>query len=195
VWGWETLECLKVSGIGKAAEDAGVDGIVDIKREKDLITVPIRDAKSDMTKVQLPRLLVEADHIVNLSIFKTHVCMVFSCTLKNMKGVVNDRIHHQMHLTNLAMAIADLWSIVKPDVTIADVIRPGEGFGPHSIIPADFGCLVAGKDAVAVDATICRMVGLDIKKVPYFQPARQRGIGNSDEKLIEIRGRTIKGSI
>lgn len=36
------------------------------------------------------------------------------------------------------------------------------------------------------------MVGLDIKKVDYYKPVRERGIGNLDEKLIEIRGRTIK---
>ena len=190
--GCDTLECLEVSGIGKAAEDAGVDRVIDIKREKDLISIPIGDAKSDMTRVQLPRFLLEADHIVNLPIFKTHVAMVFSCALKNMKGVVQDKVHHQMHLTNLAAAMMDLWSVIKADLTIADVIRPGEGFGPHTTIPTDFGCIVAGKDPVAVDATICRMVGLDIKKVPYFKPARERGIGNFNEKLIEIRGRTVK---
>jgi uncharacterized protein (DUF362 family) len=190
--GCDTMECLEVSGIGKAAEDAGVDRVIDIKREKDLINIPIRDAKSDMTRIQLPRFLVEADHIVNLPIFKTHVAMVFSCALKNMKGVVQDKVHHQMHLTNLAEAMMDLWSIIKADLTIADVLRPGEGFGPHSTIPTDFGCIVASKDPVAVDATICRMVGLDIKKVPYFKPARERGLGNFLEKNIEIRGRTIK---
>ena len=35
--GCDTMECLETSGIKKAAEEAGVDRIVDIKREKDLI--------------------------------------------------------------------------------------------------------------------------------------------------------------
>src|SRR4030067_2750579 len=67
--GCDTLECLEVSGVGKAAEKAGVDRIIDIKREKDLIKVPIRDARSGITSVLLPRFLIEADHIVNLPIF------------------------------------------------------------------------------------------------------------------------------
>ena len=33
------------------------------------------------------------------------------------------------------------------------------------------------------------MVGLDIEKVPYFEPARERGFG---EECIEIRGKTIQ---
>jgi uncharacterized protein (DUF362 family) len=189
--GSDTMECLKVSGIGKAAEEAGVDKIIDVKREKDLIRIPIRDAISDLPLVLLPRFLIEADHIVNVPIFKSHVSMVFSCALKNIKGVVQDKVHHQMHQTNLAAAVMDLWSVVRADLTIADMIRPGEGFGPHSTSPVDFGCVVAGKHPVAVDATICRMVGLDVAGVSYFDAARERMMGNDDEKNIEIRGENI----
>jgi hypothetical protein len=43
--GCDTQECLEIRGIGKAAEEAGVERIVDTKREKDLIKIPIRHAK------------------------------------------------------------------------------------------------------------------------------------------------------
>jgi len=190
--GCDTLESLEVTGIGKAAEEAGIDKIIDIKREKDLIKIPIRDARSAITSVLLPRFLLEADHIVNIPIFKSHASMVFTCALKNIKGVVQDKVHYQMHQTDLAAAMMDIWSVVKADLNIVDMIRPAEGFGPHSTTPVDFGCVVAGKDPVAVDATICRMIGLDIKKVAYFPPARERGLGHYEEKSIEVRGRQIK---
>ena len=190
--GCDTMECLEVSGIKKAAEDAGVDRIIDIKREKDLITVPIPDARSAITKVLLPRFILEAEHIVNLPIFKTHASVVFTCALKNMKGLVQDKVHYQMHQTDLAEALVDLCSVIKADLNIADLIYPGEGYGPHSTIPVDFGCIVAGKDAAAVDATVCRMVGLDINKVDFYKPVRERGIGNVEEDQIEIRGKSIK---
>jgi uncharacterized protein (DUF362 family) len=190
--GCDTLESLKVSGIGKAAEDAGADRIIDIKREKDLIKIPIRDARSDITNILLPRFLIEAEHIVNVPILKTHINMVISNALKNMKGVVQDQVHFQMHQTNLAAAMMDLWHVIKADLTIADLIRPAEGFGPEGGLPADFDCIVAGKDPVAIDATCCRMIGLDVDRVPYFEAAHERGIGNFLEENIEIRGRTIK---
>ena len=189
--GCDTFECLESSGIKKAAEDAGVDRIIDIKSDEDLIEVPIEDARSDIKKASLPRFLIEADHVVNLPIFKSHVSMVFTCSLKNIKGVVQDMVHYLMHQTDLAAAMMDLWAIIKPDLTIADLIRPMEGFGPHSGMPTDFGCIVAGKDPVALDATVCRMVGLDIGKVDYFEAALERGLGNVDESKIEIRGNTI----
>lgn len=190
--GCDTDECLKLSGIREAAEAAGIDRIIDIKSHTDLINIPIRDAVSDLRKISLPRFLIEADHIVNLPIFKSHVSMVFTCALKNIKGVVQDRVHYLMHQTNLADAMMDLWTVVKADLTIADLIRPMEGFGPHSGMPTQFDCVVAGKDPVAVDATVCRMVGLDIEKVDYFRAATTRGIGHPEEDKIEIRGNTLK---
>ncbi|MBN1380863.1 MAG: DUF362 domain-containing protein [Deltaproteobacteria bacterium] len=190
--GCDTMECLKVSGILKAAKDAGADRIVDIKSDEDLINVPIRDARSAINKMRLPRFLIEAEHIINLPIFKSHCSMVFTCALKNMKGVVQDKVHYQMHQTNLAEAMMDLWSIIKADLNIADLIRPAEGFGPHNTLPVNLGCLIAGKDPVALDATACRIVGLDIDQVAYFGPARDRGLGNFDEAMIEIRGKQIE---
>ena len=190
--GCDTFECLESSGIKKAAEEAGVDRIIDIKSDEDLIEVPIEDARSDIKKASLPRFLIEADHVVNVPIFKSHVSMVFTCALKNIKGVVQDMVHYLMHQTDLAAAMMDLWAIIKPDLTIADLIRPMEGFGPHSGMPTDFGCIVAGKDPVALDATICRMVGLDIDKVDYFEAALERGLGKVSRDEIEIRGSTIE---
>ena len=190
--GCDTMACLEVSGILKAAQDAGVDRIIDIKSDKDLITIPIRDANSDLKKVKLPRFLLEAEHLVNVPIFKSHCSMVFTCALKNMKGVVQDKVHYQMHQTDLAAALMDLWSVIKADLNIADLIRPAEGFGPHSTIPAEFDCLIAGKDPVAVDATACRMVGLDVDNVAYFKFARDRGIGEYEKEMIDVRGKSIQ---
>jgi uncharacterized protein (DUF362 family) len=188
--GCDTWHVFEASGIGAAAEAAGAR-LVDIKGEKDLINIPIRDARSNLKKVKLPRFLLEAEHIINLPIFKSHASMVFTCALKNLKGVVQDVTHLQMHQTDLAAAMMDVWSIIRPDLSIADLIRPAEGFGPHTTLPTDFGCLAGSKDPVALDATVCRMVGLGLDKVAYFAAAMERGLGKFEEDEIEIRGRSI----
>lgn len=189
--GCDTMECFEDSGILKAAVDAGIDKVIDIKSDKDLLTIPIRDARSDLKEVKLPRFILEATHIINLPIFKSHCSMVFSCALKNIKGVVQDKVHYQMHQTDLAAAMMDLWSVIRADINIADLIRPAEGFGPHSTVPTDFGCLVASRDPVALDATVCRIVGLDLNRVTYFEPACERGLGHYNGNMIEVRGKSI----
>jgi len=189
--GCETMECLEVSGLKQAALDAGVDDIRDIKADTDLVQVPIKEPTSDIKHVDLPRFLLEADHFVNLPIFKSHVSMVFSCALKNIKGVVQDIVHYVMHTTDLAAAMMDLGDIIRPDFTIADMIHPMEGYGPHSGTAADVGCVLAGKDMVALDATACRIVGLTLEQVPYFDAAKEKGLGVFEEEQIEIRGNSI----
>jgi uncharacterized protein (DUF362 family) len=186
--GCDTIDCLKDAGIYDAAIEAGVDEIIDIKSDKDLLTVPIRDARSELTSVRLPRFLIEADHIINMPIFKSHASMVFSCALKNIKGVVQDKVHYEMHKTNLAMAMMDIWSVVRADLNIADLIWPAEGFGPHSAVPMDFGCVLASRDPAALDAVACHCVGLDMNQVSYFENARERGIGATDLDDIKVVG-------
>jgi hypothetical protein len=187
------MDCLEASGIRKAAEEAGVDRIIDIKSEKDLVELPIKDHRSDIDKIMLPPFLTGADLIVNLPIFKSHVSMVFSCALKNIKGVVQDMVHAVMHFTDLAAAMMDVWSVLdNVGLTIADMIRPQEGFGPHCGTPVNFGCVVASRDPVALDATACRMVGLDTGRVDYFRAATERGMGYVDESDIEVRGNAVE---
>jgi hypothetical protein len=119
--------------------------------------------------------------------------MVFTCALKNLKGVVQDRVHYIMHTTNLAGAMMDLADLLQEKTfTIADLYRPMEGFGPHSGTPVEFDCILAGKNLVAVDATACRMVGLPVEKVDFFDEAREKGLGNFDERTIEVRGKRIE---
>jgi uncharacterized protein (DUF362 family) len=186
--GCDTMACLEVSGIKRAAEEAGVDDIIDIKKDRDLVERKIEHPTSSIKKVMLPRFLLEADHMVNVPIFKSHVSMVFSCALKNLKGVVQDVHHYVMHTTNLSAAMMDLGDVFRPDLTIADLIRPMEGFGPHSGTPCEFGAVLASRDMVALDATACRLVGLDLGRVDYFRAAKEKSLGNFSEDMIEVRG-------
>lgn len=190
--GCDTLACIEASGLKKAAEESGVDEIIDIKGGVELVKKEIDSPTSTIKHVEIPRFLLEADHLVNVPIFKSHVSMVFTGALKNLKGVVQDMHHYVMHCTDLAAAMIDLGDLVRPDFTVMDMIRPMEGFGPHSGTPAEMDCIVAGKDMVAIDATACRMVGLPIEKVEYFDAARRKGLGTFDEEGIEIRGNGIE---
>jgi uncharacterized protein (DUF362 family) len=190
--GCDTMACLESSGIRAAAEDAGADEIHDIKSDDDLVKTDIPNPTSAIRQVELPRFLLEADHLVNVPIFKSHVSMVFSCALKNLKGVVQDVHHYVMHCTDLAAAMMDLGDLVRPALTVVDMIRPMEGFGPHSGTPAEFGCVVAGTDMVAIDATACRMAGLALENVGYFAAARDKRLGHFEAERIEIRGSRIE---
>ena len=64
-----------------------------------------------------------------------------------------------------------------------------EGNGPIQGTPKPAGVLVMGSDLVAVDATCCRIMGIDPEKVDYLRMAAD--IGHVHAGRIEQRGETI----
>jgi uncharacterized protein (DUF362 family) len=191
--GCRTDECLKSSGLKKVAQEEGVDEIIDIKSYKKLVTRDIENPTSSIKKVDLPDFLLDDNYFfINLPIFKSHTSMVFSCALKNLKGVVQDKHHVVMHTTDLAGALADLGSVILPDLTIVDMINPMEGYGPHAGTPVHVGCVLAGFDVVSVDATACRIAGLEVGKVDYFDAVAKKGLGKINENDIEILGNSLE---
>lgn len=189
--GCDTMECFKVSGIAQIAEEEGVE-LIDIKKNKDLITVPVRGYRSNIKRVKLPRFLIEADHIINLPILKAHASMVFSCALKNIKGTVQDRVHMDMHKQNLTMSMMDVWYAVRADINIVDAMYAAGGFSPHTPVPLKVGCILGSKDPVAVDRIACDLVGIDTDQVDYFKAAKEAGMGNPDIENIEVVGEKVE---
>jgi uncharacterized protein (DUF362 family) len=189
----DTLKVFDVSGIGKAAEDAGIDRIVDIKRLSREELVDVKVPHSDqISSFRLPKLLLEADCVIGAPIFKTHLSMTFTGAVKAMKGTVDDKMHRRMHFVHLGQALFDLLAVSPLHLAIVDMIRPQEGLGPMtSGTPVDFGAIAAGTDPVAVDATCCRMVGI-VPEETYLAIGAERGFGNIKKGLIEIRGNSIK---
>ncbi|HJA62984.1 MAG TPA: DUF362 domain-containing protein [Candidatus Intestinimonas stercoravium] len=185
--GCDTIECFEACGITKMAEEEGVE-LYDIKREKDLINVAVRGYRSNISHVKLPKLLLEAEHIINLPILKAHASMVFSGALKNIKGVVQDQVHTTMHQQNLTMAMMDVWSVCRPDLNIMDVMNAASGYSPHTPTPIELDCVMGSKDPVALDRIACELTGIDPEGVDYFRVADEVGLGTTNEEDIEVVG-------
>ncbi len=189
--GCDTIEAYKTCGIWDMAQEEGVP-CIDIKREEDLLTIPVRGYKSNIKRLKYPRFLLEADHIINVPILKAHASMVFSGALKNIKGVVQDSVHMQMHQQNLTLAMMDVWYAARADINIMDIWNPAGGFGPHTPVPLHVGCIGGSLDPVAMDRVACEIVGLDADKVDYFRAAEEAEYGTAQLDEIEVVGNTIE---
>ena len=189
--GCDTLECFKVSGIQAVAEEEGVE-LIDIKRDKDLVKVAVRDFRSNIDSVKLPRFLLEADHLINLPILKAHASMVFSGALKNIKGVVQDKVHMDMHKQNLTMAMMDVWSVCRADINIMDAHRAASGYSPHMPVPIETHMILGSKDPVAIDRVACEVTGIDTSAVDYFKVAEETGLGKYAMEDIEVVGDSVE---
>jgi uncharacterized protein (DUF362 family) len=81
----------------------------------------------------------------------------------------------------------DINASLTETIAIVDGIVCMEGEGPIMGSPKDMGLIVVGTNPTAVDATICRLMGILPERVPYLKLARRR-LGPIEEDWIDQRG-------
>ncbi|MDX1412390.1 MAG: DUF362 domain-containing protein, partial [Nitrospirales bacterium] len=84
-------------------------------------------------------------------------------------------------------SILDINASLKPHFAIIDGITGMEGDGPIMGTPVHAGVIVMGKNLPAVDATCCRVMGIDPYRLGYLKKADQ-WLGPIHEMMIEQRG-------
>jgi len=77
-----------------------------------------------------------------------------------------------LHWAGIAESIVDLHHLFPRQFAIVDGIMGMEGNGPIQGTPKHAGVLIAGRDVAGVDATCCRIMGIDPKKIDYLTLAR-----------------------
>lgn len=156
------------------------------------VETPIPKGK-EMRSTRMAGILREADVLINLPVAKSHSATGVSLGLKGNMGLNWDRkwMHNS---SSLDQSIADLATIVKPDLTIVDAFRALTTRGPQGPGKvANLNTIVAGRDPVAVDScavTLTPWYGRQFagKDVKHILLASQMGVGEVDiSKLIVIR--------
>ena len=143
--------------------------------------------------IYLARTAVAADLVVSIARMKTHHWAGATLAMKNLFGVVPGAVYgwpkNHLHQIGIARAVAGLNEIFPRSFAIVDGIVGMEGNGPVQGRPRPCGVLVMGRDLAAVDATACRIMGIDPDKIEYLRLAAARGA--VAEEQIEQRGETI----
>ncbi len=182
-----------VSGFRQMSERAGVE-LINL-REAGFVEVECHG--SLLKKVCVSRVCLEADVIVNLPKFKTHVLTVFTGCVKNMYGVIPAGLRTRFHgeypkREDFGRAIVDIFSAVRPQLNIMDGIVAMEGEGPACGDLRKLGIILAGWDAVAVDAVATKIVRLEPMAVATTRLADERGLGVGDLKRIAVLGEKLE---
>ncbi|TAM82463.1 MAG: DUF362 domain-containing protein [Acidobacteria bacterium] len=159
--------------------------------------VSTRTHASKLKSLCLPKTVLAADFVVSMPKMKTHHWVGVTLSLKNMFGIVPGNCYgwpkNVLHWAGISKSILDINSTVRPDFAIVDGILGMEGNGPIQGTPKACGVLVAGDDAVAVDATCARIMGLVPARIDYLKRASLL-LGNMDEERIEQLGETISST-
>lgn len=146
--------------------------------------VDLERPKSKLRSVYLPATALDCDLLVSLPKMKTHHWAGATLSMKNLFGVVPGGVYgwpkNVLHWAGIHESIADLHSLFPRTFAIVDGIVGMEGNGPIRGTPKPAGVLVAGRDLAAVDATCCRVMGIDPGRIRYLQLAAGDRIAQSN---------------
>lgn len=156
--------------------------------------LPNAGRQSRMKTLTFPALFKEVDWIVSVAKMKTHHWAGATLSMKNLFGVMPGIYYgwpkNVLHHAGIENSILDINATLKPHFAIVDGIVGMEGDGPIMGDPKKVGVLVMGRNLAAVDATCCRIMGIDPYKVSYLERA-DKWLGPIGEDAIEQLGETI----
>lgn len=160
----------------------------------DLFNLTNRTGFNAQGHLIFPKTLKTVDWIVSVAKMKTHHWAGVTLSMKNLFGVMPGSVYgwpkNILHLGDIQRSIVDINATLTPHFAIVDGITGMQGDGPIMGDPIQAGVLVMGRNLPAVDATCCRIMGIDPQRVDYLRVADNL-IGPISARHIAQRGETI----
>ena len=143
--------------------------------------------------VHISAAALDADGIIDLAKLKTHAFTAFTGAVKNMFGVIPCGLrlkYHNRFPRNevFSRMLVDVFSCLPPVLTLMDAVTAMEGLGPSGGPPRSVGLVLAGRDAVAVDAVAQSIIGFGPDDILTTRYAAERGLGTARLDSIDVVG-------
>jgi len=141
----------------------------------------------------ISRIVKEADYIINVPKFKTHMLTTIAGAIKNMFGIIPGGKKARLHTLNrsiyeFAELVIDIYQIRIPDLNIMDAIIGMEGAGPTNGKTRIINKIISSDNGISLDTVMAAMMGLKPNTVELLQIAKERNLGETDISKIIIDG-------
>jgi len=145
----------------------------------------------------LAKTVFDADVVINVPKLKTHGLTFYTGAIKNLYGTLpgfqKTKYHKEFpNPVEFSQVILDIYTCVRPTLTIMDAVIAMEGNGPATGDLRKVGLLLGSTDGVALDAVANRIMGFKNAEVPTTRFAGERGVGENDIEKIQIRGVPVR---
>jgi uncharacterized protein (DUF362 family)/NAD-dependent dihydropyrimidine dehydrogenase PreA subunit len=143
--------------------------------------VRVSEGLVGLKELYIPKIILEADMVINACKLKTHSSMRLSGAVKNMFGCLPGGYKQKIHLWlsnefELADVFMDIHNIVKPALSIMDAVVSLDG-GPTALgRPVQTSRIFASTNAAAIDIAAAKMIGYEPAELPILVTAKKRGM-------------------
>jgi len=181
---YDPASCFMLSGIGKAASQAGAEVIMPKAHFFRRTTLADGRLIKDWPIFYEP--FKNADKLIGIAPVKSHNRAGASMSMKNWYGLLGGRrnIFHQ----DINTIIAELAMMVKPTLVILDGTEVMMTNGPTGGSVSDLrrsDTLIASCDQVAADSFGCTLLDLKPSDLPYLAKAEKAGAGTTNYESLK----------
>ena len=182
--------CLERTGIPEACKNISGVHVLALQDRKFYREIKIPQGKV-LERVEVIKDVLDSPVWINIPVAKSHSATGVSMGMKGLMGLIWDRESFHSKF-NINQAIADLGTIIKPQLTILDATRALTSGGPGG--PGEVkkpNLIIAGIDPIAVDSygvSIVPWYGQNFKgrQVEHLLISHQRGLGKIDIDQLKI---------
>lgn len=175
-------------GFAAVAEETGatLNSDFSVRQKK------VPEAKT-MKSFTLCGAMIEADRLVSVSKFKTHLQMNITGAIKNMFGVVPGLTkfnYHSKYTTgeDFADLMVDVVLAAGPGFHVIDAVEAMDGNGPRAGDIKKMEILAAGRDAFALDRLMMDLAGIPPGANKPLGAAIKRGLISGDLRELRVLG-------
>jgi uncharacterized protein (DUF362 family) len=174
----------RLSGIIKAAEAEGAKILTVSGGHFKKVSVPDGQV---VTEFLYCKYMEDADVVINVPTLKHHCITTLSLGLKNLMGLVGGT-RSKWH-AQIGYRLVDLWTVVRPQLTILDATRMLTAHGPWGGNLKDVkwtNTIAFSTDPIAIDAYGARLFGINPMLVKGIPEGADRGLGQADLSKVNI---------
>jgi uncharacterized protein (DUF362 family) len=174
-------------GLNLLAERYGVDLV-------DVFEGPFARVTAGDVTLSVSKTVLDADHVIDMPVMKTHGEAMVSLGIKNLKGVLNgasrQRCHSAHPSSDLNYHLVKLTDILRPSLTIIDGIYTLERGPYYSGDAHRTDIIVVSRDLISADKVGAAILGILPQTVPYIALAAENRGRPPDLSDINILGDT-----
>ena len=182
--------CLERTGIRDACKSISGVHVLALQERTFFREVKVPKGK-DLESVEVVKEILDGYILINIPVAKSHSATGVSLGMKGLMGLVWDRESFHSRF-NINQAIADLGTVIRPQLTILDATRAlvsGGPGGPGEVKKPNL--IIAGTDPVAVDSygvSIVPWYGQNFKgrQVEHLLAAYEKGLGKIDIDQLKV---------
>jgi len=193
-----TMKHWEGTGLAQVVEEEGVNlKLVDRDDESLFKPVPIPDSKA-LKEVQIMKEFFNNDIFINIPVTKDHAGNKFTGTMKNLMGLNSSKSNRSFHkedwktnrssIEHLDQCIADLNTVIKPDLCIVDAtefITTNGPMGPGKLVKPQK--VIAGIDRVAIDAYCTTLWGMNARDIIMINKGYEHKLGEINLQKVKIK--------